>query len=66
MQVYVNGEPSELPVGLTLRGLVQRLGLSPGQVAVERNLDIVPRGSYDQVVLTDGDRVEIVTFVGGG
>ncbi len=66
MRVCVNGEMTELPEGLTVRALVEKLGFTPGQVAIERNLDIVPRASYDHVALSDGDTVEVVTFVGGG
>lgn len=53
-------------MGLTLKGLVDSLGLVPDQVAVEHNLKIVRRGNWPDTVLASGDRVEIVHFVGGG
>ena len=53
---------------LTINGddLVDSLGLDPRKVAVERNLEIVPRSAYSSVRLADGDRIEIVHFIGGG
>lgn len=50
----------------TVAGLLSQLQLQPGNVAVERNREIVPRAQYGQTALADGDRLEIVTFVGGG
>jgi sulfur carrier protein len=66
MQLIVNGEAREVPEGLTVRGLVEHLGLTDGPVAVERNLEVVPRASHATTALTAGDVVEIVHFVGGG
>ncbi len=66
MQVTLNGEARQLDEGLSVRGLLVNLGLDPAKIAVERNLQIVPRSSYDQVALADGDRLEIVHFIGGG
>jgi sulfur carrier protein len=66
MQVKVNGSPVEVPDGCTVAGLLERVHLEPGRVAVERNQDIVPRATWGAAMLADGDRVEIVTFVGGG
>ncbi len=62
----VNGEPRRTSAGITLAGFVAEIGLNPVKVAVERNGDIVPRGTHDQVTLADGDVLEIVHFVGGG
>ncbi len=64
--VTVNGETRNLPAGLTLAGLLTHLGLDPRKVAVERNLEIAPRSAYDEISIADGDRLEIVQFVGGG
>lgn len=64
--VTVNGETRNLPAGLTLAGLLTHLGLDPRKVAVERNLEIAPRSAYDEIAIADGDRLEIVQFVGGG
>lgn len=66
MQLIVNGEPQEVPDGLTVRGLVEHLGLTDGPVAVECNREVVPRAEHATTPLTTGDVVEIVHFVGGG
>lgn len=66
MRVQLNGRERQLEVETTLAQLVAGLNLGRVRIAVERNLEIVPRGTYDATVLTDGDRLEIVTFVGGG
>ena len=66
MRLTINGEERSFENGLDLAGLVGALGLDPRKVAVERNLEIVPRSTYARVVLSDGDRLEIVQFVGGG
>lgn len=51
---------------LTVSGLLAALALEPRKIAVERNLEIVPKSRYGETVLSDGDRIEIVQFVGGG
>jgi sulfur carrier protein len=66
MTVTVNGSVREIPVGMTVRELVVHLGLDGGPVAVERNLEVVPRAEHGSAVLSEGDVVEIVHFVGGG
>ncbi len=66
MQVTVNGQPRDLPAGATIAELLQSLQLSPRQVAVEVNLELVPRGRHAEHRLQDGDRLEVVTLVGGG
>ena len=62
----VNGEALLVPAGTTVAGLVARLELDTAKVAVERNLEIVPRSTYAKVVLGAGDALEIVHFIGGG
>lgn len=62
----VNGEPRRTLAGITLAGFVAEIGLNPAKVAVERNGEIVPRGTHCSVMLADGDLLEIVHFVGGG
>ena len=62
----VNGEPRRVPKGIRLSDLALELGLEPTRVAVERNLEIVPRSTLAEVRVEDGDDYEIVTFVGGG
>jgi sulfur carrier protein len=66
MRVTVNGAPCEAPDGLTVRELIAHLGLDGGPVAVERNLEVVPRAEHATVHLREGDVLEIVHFVGGG
>jgi sulfur carrier protein len=66
MLVRVNGQPVDLPDGSTVASLLERVHLEPARVAVERNQDIVPRQTYAECALAEGDHVEIVTFVGGG
>ncbi|OHT19840.1 sulfur carrier protein ThiS [Edaphosphingomonas haloaromaticamans] len=66
IQLRVNGEHRRVPAGLTLAGLAADLGLDPAKVAVERNLEVVPRSTLTDVVIEDGDELEIVHFVGGG
>ena len=66
LQITLNGETKALDVATSVRGLLESLGLDPAKIAVERNLEIVPRSTYGHVALTDGDRLEIVHFIGGG
>lgn len=66
MEVTVNGERRHVPDGLTVRGLVEHLGLTEGPVAVEVNLAVVPRALHAEHVVAAGDVIEIVHFVGGG
>ena len=66
ISIRVNGEHRRVFAGMTLGGLANELGLDPARVAVERNLEIVPRSTVPAVVIEDGDEIEIVTFVGGG
>ncbi|WP_374652168.1 sulfur carrier protein ThiS [Rhizorhabdus sp.] len=66
IQLRINGEHRRVPAGLTTAELALELGLDPAKVAVERNLEVVPRSTLGQVRLEDGDELEIVHFVGGG
>jgi thiamine biosynthesis protein ThiS len=66
MKVTVNGEPAEIKNGSTVAELLDNLQISRNRVAVEVALEIVPKAKYDTQVLVDGDRIEIVHFVGGG
>jgi thiazole synthase len=66
VNVIVNGEPKSFGASLSINGMLAALGLDPRKIAVERNLEIVPRSTYDSVMLRDGDRYEIVAFIGGG
>jgi thiazole synthase len=62
----VNGKPQSAPAGTTVSGLLAIMGLDPQRVAVERNEDVVPRRSWAEAPVADGDRIEIVAFIGGG
>ena len=66
LSIRVNGEHRRVVDGLSIADLALELGLEPTKVAVERNLEIVPRSTLDEVKVQDGDEFEIVTFVGGG
>jgi sulfur carrier protein len=66
MKLYLNGEPADAPDGVTVAGFLDRLGFPQKGVAVERNREIVPKSLYGTTRLEDGDRLEIVQFVGGG
>lgn len=66
MRVQVNGEPRELDPNSTVAVLLATLGLSERPVAVERNAEIVPRAQHATTTLQEGDRLELVQFVGGG
>jgi sulfur carrier protein len=66
MQLIVNGEARVAADGISLGDLIDQLGLDRRKVAVERNLEIVPRSLHGETRLEDGDRIEIVQFVGGG
>ncbi len=65
MEIIVNGEPTTIEA-MSVAALLVRLGIDPRRVAVELNLDILPKGEYDTTPLKEGDRLEIVHFVGGG
>jgi len=66
MKLIINGEEREVQDGLSVSGLLDCLGVEPARVAVEVNFGIVKKCNYDAHLLNDGDRVEIVSFVGGG
>lgn len=66
MHIILNGEPREIPEGCTAAQLIETLELGDKRIAMELNLDILPRGEFDSQVLNEGDRVEIVHAIGGG
>lgn len=66
VRIVVNGEEREVRIGATVADLLADLGLTKGPVAVEVNREIVPRSRHAEQALASGDRVEIVTMVGGG
>lgn len=66
MNVRINGEQREIPDGLTVTALLDHLGMAPDRVAIERNLDILPRANWQNTAVEPNDSFEIVHFVGGG
>lgn len=66
MNLSINGEPREVPTGTTVAGLLTLLEIHVPHVAVERNLEVVPRALHGETELADGDQLEVVTLVGGG
>ncbi|HEV3344058.1 MAG TPA: sulfur carrier protein ThiS [Pirellulales bacterium] len=66
MQIVLNGAPREINSALSIAGLLAELKIEPKHVAVEVNLELVPRARHAERLLAPGDRLEIVTLVGGG
>lgn len=66
VEIRVNGELRRVPAGISLALMLDEIGINPKKVAVERNLEIVPRSSLGEVAIEEGDTYEIVHFVGGG
>lgn len=66
MQMQVNGEQRTVLDGLTVAGLLKELDIRPDRVAVELNLTILERSEFDRRSLQEGDRIEIISFIGGG
>src|SRR5262249_49091715 len=66
LQVTVNGEIRTTPRGTTVASLLADMGVDPARVAVEKNRDVVPRRTWGEAPVADGDHIEIVSFIGGG
>ena len=66
MKVYINGEAEIFEESSTVASLVEKFALNLKKVAVEVNLTVIPRSLYGETVLSDGDQIEIVQFIGGG
>lgn len=66
MQIELNGETREVSEGTTISQLIDQLKLDSRYLAVERNRQLVPRAEHEATALAEGDRLEVVTFVGGG
>lgn len=64
--IRVNGEHRRVPGGVSISEMLNEIGIDPAKVAVERNLEIVPRSSLSETLVEDGDDYEVVHFVGGG
>ncbi len=66
MTVTINGEERDVPAGLSVAALLGHLGMKSDRVAIERNLEILPRARWHDAAVQPGDHYEIVQFVGGG
>lgn len=66
LSLKVNGDVRSVPAGSSIAAMLEAIGLDPSRVAVERNMEIVPRSTLRDVPVNDGDTFEIVHFVGGG
>ena len=66
MKILMNGQAREVEPGTTIARLIESLNMQPRYLAVERNFELVPRTQHAECVLEDGDKLEVVTLVGGG
>ena len=66
MNVTINGESTQIPAGISASQLIENLGLSGKRVAMEVNMEIVPRSTFDSFMIKDNDSIEIVHAIGGG
>jgi thiamine biosynthesis protein ThiS len=66
MTVTINGERREIPEGLNVIAMLEHLGMAGDRIAIERNLDILPRARWQETLVQSNDAFEIVHFVGGG
>lgn len=66
VKITINGDDAEFEAPISISALLAALELDARKIAVEHNLSIVPRSQFDRVVIQDGDKLEIVNFVGGG
>lgn len=66
IKVTINGDQMSFEKAMSVNALMQELGLTEGRVALEKNREIVPRSTFDEVLVNDGDEMEIVHFIGGG
>ncbi len=66
MNVVINGEQREIPEGVNVAGMLEHLGVPRDRVAIERNLNVLPRANWNETRVEPNDRFEIVHFVGGG
>lgn len=66
VKITLSGEEKDIPAGTSLSTLTETLGLKKERIAAELNGEIIPKASYDSTILSEGDNLEIVNFVGGG
>jgi thiamine biosynthesis protein ThiS len=66
MNIIINGEKKEISANTTVSALLSELKIDHRKIALERNLQLIPRTTFDNACLNDGDEIEIINFVGGG
>jgi sulfur carrier protein len=66
LRITLNGDPFEIPGPLSISSLLERLAIDARRVAVEHNLVVLKRATFDEIIVREGDQIEIVNFVGGG
>lgn len=66
MRIILNGQDAKVQDAITVLDLLRQRGLDPAKVVVERNMEIVPGEAFGQTALAEGDRLEVLAFVGGG
>ena len=66
MTIILNGQKKDVPAGITVLGLLEHLGIQQQRVAVERNEEIVRKARYGDTIISEGDSLEVVSFMGGG
>ena len=66
IEITLNGEPAQAPAGVTVRALLDHLGIDPGRVAIEMNRQIVRKPLWETTTVPEGAVIEVVQFVGGG
>lgn len=66
MEITLNGEKHTLETGSNIVDLIEKLGLNMDKLAIERNLEIVPKSKFTMTIIEEGDKLEIVHFIGGG
>ena len=66
MEITLNGEKHALETGSNIVDLIEKLGLNMDKLAIERNLEIVPKSKFTMTIIEEGDKLEIVHFIGGG
>jgi thiazole synthase len=66
VRITLNGKPRSVSTDLSIASLLQEMGLEPAHVAVEHNQEVIPRRTWPEAKIRDGDRIEVVTFMGGG
>ncbi len=66
MKIILNGEEIVIDKGFSIKNLLERFALEPKKIAVEKNLEIVSRSKFESTLINEGDRIEIIHFIGGG